>query len=143
MARRATLELLRLLRRRDARARARQAATTAEQRVEADRAAENAAARRSVARAEYDDGVRAETAHLDAGAATAGDLARAHRRRVGAEERVERVERDAAHAAERAAHARRSEKGAFVALEQALTAESRVAERIADGARAVSAHAER
>jgi hypothetical protein len=136
MARRATLELLRTLRRRDVRAHAEGAASAAEQRTAAERAAEAARAARSSARADYDERVRAERAHVETGGATAGELARAHQGRVGVEERVERRDRAAAQAVEGAERARLHENRATLALERARRAESAVTERIAEGVRA-------
>jgi hypothetical protein len=135
MAKRATLELLRAVRKRDAEATLVGAAHAARARAEAERAADAAMAAGAHARADVEGAIRAEREHVDGGRATAGDLARAHHHRVAAEARAEQGARAGAQAAEGAARARAHEQHAAAALEQALARKSRVSERIGDESR--------
>jgi hypothetical protein len=131
VARRSTLELLRVLRRRERENQGRALAVAVRDGDVALAGAKVTRARRARVASERDDVVAAERARLDAGTATAGAVAGSHLYRRTVEERLATLAVEEKRAAEEATRALAREAHTRSALERASHAATRIDEHVA------------
>jgi hypothetical protein len=130
VSRRSTLELLRLLRRRDRESRGRALVSAAREGASARGAADSTRAKRDAVLAEREKTIAAERARVDSGAVNAGALSRSHDWHRGTEKRLGALDGSVKRTAEDAEAASGREANAELGFLRATTAATRVDERV-------------